>query len=235
MARTTLLERFAVPLSGVSAATFAALSALRRARVFHPVGRAFSGVLTFTEAARRWLPRELTNPLRHDVIVRFSRGSGVPEPLPDVLGMAVKIESAYDDGRDQDWLFVTSGRNPVARHTLIPTQDFLARPYSTVLPYRIDGQLVTFGADAIDPGEAKSFDQLAELVTRGLSFDFTVAVQGKAHIPIGTLEVDGSWEGDDQPLRFNPWNSSRELEPAGALNELRRSAYRASQRTRPDA
>src|SRR5687767_2626967 len=132
----SLLERAARPLRGLSAGTFATLSGLRGHRVFHPFGEAFEADLTFERSADRWLPDVLARPRRHDAIVRFSRAVGLPDRMPDLLGMAVKIPGLYGEGYDQDWLMVTSGTDTVTRHLLIPAFDLLGRPYSTVLPYR---------------------------------------------------------------------------------------------------
>jgi hypothetical protein len=41
-------------------------------------------------------------------VVRFSRAGGLPEPLPDALGVAVRLPGAYGPGRDQDLLVTSS-------------------------------------------------------------------------------------------------------------------------------
>lgn len=235
MTSPSLLERVARPFRGVSAGIFATLSGLRGHRVFHPYGEAFTANVVFERSADRWLPDVLARPRRHDAIVRFSRGAGLPHPLPDVLGMAIKISGLYGEGYDQDWLLVTSGSDAVSRHLLIPSLDVLARPYSTVLPYRRPSGLVTFGATAEPGARARSIDRLRELVdTSGVGFGFTIAPEGEDHIRIGRIELLNEAPVSGQLLRFNPWNTSSELRPAGALNELRRDTYLASQRARRD-
>lgn len=232
----TLIERAAMPVTGLSAGVFAVLSALRRKRVFHPIGVAFTGRLRFNEAAEGWLPEALTDPKEHDVVTRFSRGAGLPGPLPDVLGISIKIPGVCADGGDQDWLLASSGHDPITRHALIPSFDFLSRPYSTVLPYQCAGRLVTFGAFPLDSRSARTFDDLNALVRDDqVSFDFTIASQGERHLTIGTLELSQPETAEvSRRLRFNPWNSCQGLRPAGALNQLRRDAYTASQTARPD-
>lgn len=235
MISPSLLERAARPFRGISAGVFATLSGLRGHRVFHPFGEAFTANLVLERKADRWLPEVLARPRRHDAIVRFSRGAGIPDPLPDVLGMAIKLPGLYGEGYDQDWLLVSSGADPVTRHLLIPTLDVLGRPYSTVLPYRRPGGLVTFGAVA-EPGKrARSIDRLRDVVkSEGVTFEFTIAPEGQDHVRIGRVELLSQAVGFPERLRFNPWNTSSELRPAGALNELRRDTYLASQRARPD-
>src|SRR3954463_12623032 len=74
-----------------SAATFAGLSALRRRRGFHAYGASFTGTFNVDEArhAARFGATLLDTTGARECIVRFSRGAGLPEPLPDILGMAV--------------------------------------------------------------------------------------------------------------------------------------------------
>ncbi|MFP5353381.1 MAG: hypothetical protein ACLGIB_12570 [Actinomycetota bacterium] len=232
----SLLERAARPFRGLSAATFAGLSRLRGHRVFHPYGESFDATLTFERNADRWLPDVLARPRRHDAIVRFSRAVGLPEPLPDIIGMAIKLPDLYGTGWDQDWLLVTSGADPVSRHLLLPTLDLLGRPYSTILPYRRPGGSVTFGARATNGVRARSLDQLVAAVQGGrVEFAFTIAPEGGDHVRLGGLLLTGVSATPERPLRFNPWNTSSELRPAGALNDLRRETYKASQRARPDS
>jgi hypothetical protein len=221
-----LFEAAAAPLSTVSAALFAALSAVRRKRVFHPRGDTYEGTATFR-------PSTLGEPFdgSHRALVRLSRGAGLPRVLPDLFGLAVKIP---DIG--QDLLFATSGRGTVTRHTLLPARGFFRLPYSSVLPYELDGRLVVLGAIA-DPAlrseAAAHTDELAPYVASGrLRFDLTLAGVG-AREPevVGVLVVDRVHDGD---VSFNPWSSHPRLRPAGGLNRLRRESYESSQEARPN-
>lgn len=127
-----MIERLVLPVTGLSASTFAALSALRKKRIFHPVGVAYLGTIQL------FAPKEL--PLAngtHRVIARFSRGAGTPEPLPDVLGFAFKILNSEEG--DQDFLLASSGRAPGARNLLLPSTSFFRATYSSVLPYSVLG------------------------------------------------------------------------------------------------
>lgn len=237
MGPRSLLERAAMPLRGVSAGLFASLSRLRGHRVFHPYGEAFDATITFNRRAVRWLPDVVVTPRTHPAIVRFSRGLGLPEALPDVYGLAVKIPGLYGGGGwDQDWLMVTSGTDVLGRHLLIPTLDMFSRPYSTVLPYRQRrGGLVTFGARLKGRHKARSVTELRRLVGQDLvELEFTAAPERSDQVVIGTIRLTDVTVTPDQVLRFNPWNTSSELKPAGALNELRRDTYKASQRARSD-
>src|SRR4029450_7999147 len=44
----------------------------------------------------------------HQALLRFSRGAGLPEPLPDALGVAIKLPDAHGPGVDQDLLLTSS-------------------------------------------------------------------------------------------------------------------------------
>lgn len=203
---------------GAAAGLFGLLSALRRKRVFHPVGSAHEATVTFDAGGP--LDAELfgrTEP--QPAVVRLSRGIGLPESWPDVLGLAVKVPDAYGDGRHQDFLFATSGRSPGARHLLVPTTDVRRRPYSTLLFFRIGDELVVLGAFP-EEGEPLRFRLAAARATGDW-------------MPLGWIEV-----GDELPaevseeLRFNPANTGGGISPAGPLNRLRGPAYRGSQRAR---
>ena len=167
----------------------------------------------------------------HEVTIRFSRGAGLPEPVPDLYGIAIK----FTDPR-QDLLFATSGRGTVTRHALLPTTGLFRLPYSSVLPYRLHGELVTLGAEA-DPALVSSKAQRLRdlghhIALNRLRFDLTIAAVGdKRTHRFGTLIVDSERVGD---VSFNPWNTHADLQPAGGLNRLRRKSYESSQAARPE-
>lgn len=136
-----MIQRLALPLTGLSALTFAALSALRRKRIFHPIGVAYFGTIQLFAPKGLPLPKGT-----HPVIARFSRGAGAPEPLPDVLGFAIKVMSGNE--REQDLLLASSGSAPGTRNLLLPAKSFFRATYSSVLAYSARGERVLFGARA---------------------------------------------------------------------------------------
>lgn len=218
-------------LTGFSAGTFAVLSALRRNRVFHPVGEAFVGSIDIWASTELHLPNG-TRP----VLVRFSRGAGLPEPVPDVLGLAIKIPATPHTG-EQDLLLASSGRGPGARNLLIPTRSFFRCTYSSVLPYRDNGDQVLFGARADAPLRARKgdFGDLEAAAEKGvLRFAILAADLTSDWEEVGRLFVGNHCDQEvSRSLRFNPWHTDPGLRPAGALNTMRRSAYPASQDARP--
>ena len=236
----TAWERAAVPLNGVMAALFGSLSAVRRKRVFHPDGVAYRGTLTF-------LPTEMLDPLiafaggvTSDAIVRFSRGVGLPQNLPDVLGVAVKLPGLGGPGRDVDFLMVTSGEGAIMQNVLLPAWGYFRNDYSTVLPYRSpDGtEHVLLGArpDADLAGRAdQTFQDVADAVAAAhVRFDVTTARVGAKWKKTGSLVVNAKLDQETAAsLRFTPWNAHPRLVPAGPFNTWRKSAYEKSQAARP--
>lgn len=221
-----MFEAAAAPLSGASAAVFAGLSAARRKRIFHPRGVTFEGTATFHPGTP--LPFEGAE----RALVRMSRAAGFPQGVPDLFGLAVKLPEA-----GQDLLLVTSGEDAVTRHLLVPATGFFRRPYSTVLPYELRGELIVLGArpdPLLAPLPRQDMDDLGPLVAAGrLRFDLTWGRAGTGDVQtFGTLVVDRSHDGD---VAFNPFNSHPSLKPAGGLNRLRRESYERSQKARPDA
>lgn len=222
------------PLAGATASIFRGLSALRGKRIFHPRGVGFAATLTPLHPAPRGVGL-LADPIPRPAIVRLSRSAGLPEPLPDALGLALRIPDAYGAGCHQDLLLVTSGARSPAHHLLLPARGFLGGWYSSLLPYRVGGSLALIGAraegDITFPGPG-----LAELRRRrfaGLRFRLALTSLGGAWEHVATLDIQERLPDEEvEALRFDPANTGGGLELAGLLNRIRRPAYRASQQGR---
>ena len=219
----------------LAAVVFGLASAARRARIFHPDGVAFAATLDVDGSS-------LGAPLldvrgRHDAVVRLSRGVGVPEPLPDILGLAVRVNDAHGPGADQDLLLVTSGSALVLRHTFAPVRSFDAGRWSSVLPYRVGGRTVLFGARPVRTagGPTTRLRQLREeLASARLRFALDVAEVTGPWQRFATLEIGAELPPRrSEGLRFNPANTGGGIQPVGVLQTLRRLAYRGSQAGRP--
>lgn len=128
-------------------AMLAAIAGLRRGKAVHPDGVVYEGWLVVPGAPDA--PREaqlLAEPAEHRALVRFSRSVGVPRPLPDLLGMSIRVPDAYGDGLHQDLLLVTSADYPVLHHIFLPATDAQQRPYTSSLPYRAGADRFLVGA-----------------------------------------------------------------------------------------
>src|SRR5688572_2465412 len=92
----------------VAGAVFGTASFVRRARTFHPDGRAFQATVDVVGDRSPGGDQGFGAGGRRRAIVRLSRGAGTPEPLPDFLGLAVRILDAHGVGSHQDVLLVSS-------------------------------------------------------------------------------------------------------------------------------
>lgn len=191
---------------------FWGLSKARTKRIFHPVGEVYEARLTGTRPP-------LDGVMSDRALLRFSKGAGTPGRLPDVYGLAVKLVDAWGPDADQDLLMVTSGEGPLTRHTLVPTTRPLSMRFSSVLPYRVQGRLATFGARI-----ASSASELC-----GATMSLDLAAGSGAWQPVATIAVGDPFTGD---VAFDPWNSSARMVPAGPLNAWRRAAYQGSREGR---
>jgi hypothetical protein len=165
----------------------------------------------------------LLPPGTFDVRLRCSRIFGLPDPVPDVLGLAVKVVDASGDGDDQDLLLCSSWGRPMARQIATPTSSFLSQTYSSLLPYLIRGHLILFGALTPNPPVHDGGTALAEFdvaaATGSLVIDLRIAGLISAWRTIGRLEVgDAMDEEDADQLRYNPWRAvvSRYCLPSAA-------------------
>ena len=120
----------------VVAAGFYALAVLRRRRSLHPTAIGYQGWLQVPNerSARRGVPLFQAG-ATHPALLRFSRGAGLPEPLPDALGVAIKLPDAHGPGVDQDLLLTSSTDRPLLRRLLFPATSFVRGAFSTAPPY----------------------------------------------------------------------------------------------------
>jgi hypothetical protein len=218
-------------------AVLAAVSALRRAKPVHPHGESF--LAAFAVAAEPSAPpaaRLLRTPGEHRAVVRFSRSLGLPRPLPDLLGMSIRVLDAYGAGCHQDLLLVSSGHHPLLHHVFLPASDMQQRPYTSALPYRIAERLFVVGAlpDPRSPrpaGEDEFVRLRAAAATGELRFRIALAPVGRRFRPVAELRIGSPLSGAVEGLRYSPWNTGGGLQPAGVLNQMRRYAYPMSQAT----
>ena len=84
------LARVAGRLVGVP---LAGLARLRSGKPMHPRGAVFSGVLERhgSGSGDGWGVPWLDTAATEDAVVRLSRGAGLPAPLPDLLGLALRL------------------------------------------------------------------------------------------------------------------------------------------------
>ena len=226
-------------VEAVTGAFWGALSRMRGARFFHPDGVAYTATLTVARARREYTGVPLLERRRdYPAIVRFSRATGVPEPLPDILGIAISITDLYGRGRHQDFLLASSAGAPVARHALLPApHGFFGNSFSSILAYRIGPKIRIVGAEPASEPERYRRGALAQLVDtaeRGdLTYNLTLAPLAGRGEAVAKLVV-GERLSDElaERIAFTPWNTGDAIRPVGPFMGLRRAAYRGSQRGR---
>ena len=199
---TTLrdLPRAAVA-TGLGAAT-----ALRGARVFHPRGRTHEATV-IAHGGLGTGARLLDEPARHEGVVRLSRGIGLPAPLPDVEGLALRLPGLGAGGAPLDLLI-----NSAWRYAFVPS--VLAPTWSAVLPHRTgSGRLVLLGARPQDGG-----------------FDLLVAGPLSRWRSWGRLALGAVVDGEG--LAFAPTVGADDLAHTGLLRTVRAWSYTASQAAR---
>lgn len=152
-------------------------------------------------------------------LVRISRGLGLPERMPDVLGCAIRVPDAYGPGAHQDFALASSHRARGARHALVPALDSRRAFYSSLLPYR-------FGAETVIVG--------AVLGPRSVELCVAAPLGPWRSIAAVSLDAEAPVE-EARALRFNVLNSGGGITPLGRLNALRDPAYRGSQAASPGA
>ena len=226
-----------------TAAGFYALAALRRRRSLHPTGVGYHGQLVVGDGPGRPGVPLLRPDAAYPALLRFSRGAGLPEPLPDALGVAVKLPDAHGPGADQDLLLTSSTSRPLLRRLLFPARSFVRGAFSTALPYDLGGERVVVllvpaptGRGRSPGGVDRSGGAMAELraaAAAGLGFELRTAGTLGPSQRLATLTVGQPLPAEQtQALRFNPWTTGPGIRPSGWLNLLRDAAYRASQRGR---
>ncbi len=219
-----------------SALTFAALSALRGRRSLHPLGAAFAATVE-VRGASCGVPL-LDQACRRPAIVRLSRAVGIPEPWPDVFGLAIRILDAHGPGMDQDLLVSTSAEPPGLRHLVVPARGHAAGFYSSILRLQVGGGRLLVGARARgDPGGSglPRMDDVASASAEGrLSFEVVVADRSGPWRPVADVTLGRRLDAaESEALSFNPFRGGGGIRPVGAFNALRRRSYRASQAARP--
>ena len=205
----------AVPLGGVAR--------WRGGRAMHPRGAVFDAVLERSGAVPPlgvpWLDEAGSGP----VVVRLSRGAGLPAPLPDVLGLAIRLG---DDAAPVDLLLSSSGRGPWSRLVPIPRVEAEV-PYGSIMAYSSAVGPIRIAALPETSGVASDPGPVAEAAAAGeLAFTVAAAVGRGPWHPFGRLRSTGRRESLDPGVRFDAVrNPPPGLVPDGPMARFRAPAY----------
>lgn len=138
------------------------------------------------------------------VLVRVSRSVGLPAPLPDIYGVAVRLPH---DSSPADLLLATTGRGPVGRYLLQPRQ----QPNvfcSTLFPYRTDRSPVLLAAVPRSPRRRLPADPAAlvdAVRDEPWRLDLAAATPRGLWRRFATLEITGPAADESDPaMSFDP-------------------------------
>jgi hypothetical protein len=205
---------------GVLHAAFAALGRIRPTeKPLHPRGAVLPATVHRYGATVGFGVPWLDEPGTDRAVVRFSRGAGLPEFLPDVLGIAIRLEAEPP----ADLLLATTGRGVVGRFLLVPRRAAavsLGSTYGTLQPYRSPTGPVVLSATP---------DRDGDRLTLALS---AARPAGSWH-GFGSVVVDTAADPRDEPISFDPiLNVLPGLENYPWVARTREGAYRAARRSR---
>jgi hypothetical protein len=172
----------------VLGALFGAVALVRRTKPLHPQGSVGEGTLDVTFPQPELGVPLLAGEGRHRCTVRWSRAIGLPSPLPDFEGLAIR----FDDPK-ADLLFASTGTGAVTRFVLVPRLAGTHGPQTTLLPVASPSGSVMFRVTPLV--------QTAPTDGPPVRFELAVAHAGSDWSPVGMLDV--RW-GVDRPLRFDP-------------------------------
>ena len=218
------LAKAGLRAAGLAAYGFGATCSVLRGgrRAFHPAGCCFRATLHVH--GHEPLAGGLLPAGRHHAYLRLSRGAGLPERWPDILGLALRVELGPD--RRLDLLFNSSADGRVGKYLMIPARRFYERTYSTILGYDVYDRHILVG---LVPPEGDRGPSLTELRRSwnldGAVFGVVVAPRDGDWRPAGRLVVGDPYPEGEETLVFDPWNVPEPARPGGFFNALRKSAY----------
>lgn len=241
----TLPVRLAGRAAGAGLGAVSAVGTLvRHNRPLHPKGALLAATVRRHGAPVPWGVPWLDQPGQDEALVRVSRAIGLPAPLPDVLGLALRVPvpgpgSDLDAAQPPvaDLLFATTGLGAVGRFLLAPRRELAASPLSTLLPYRSPRGLVVLAVTPADPGRPlpRDPDELAAVAaTEPVELVLEAAAPTGPWRAFGLLLLMGPADASvDPPSAFDPVRRPLPgLEVPTALARLREPAYALAQRLR---
>ncbi|MFC3983004.1 hypothetical protein [Streptosporangium jomthongense] len=213
---------------------------LRHGRPLHPDGLVLHAALRLRGVSPQMGAAFLDEPMTLTGVARLSRAAGLPPPLPDILGLAVRWSAAGlpgDTGEGVcDLLLATTGHTVLGRRALRPTRRWAPGMYGSLLSFALDGRnrKVLLGAVARSSWASwADLDELALAVEREpLVLDLVVAHPLTPWRRFGLLELTGPPLPDSAaPMRFDPARHPIPgLPPAGVMQRVRGPVYAAAQR-----
>ncbi len=209
----------------MAAVPLGSLARRRSGKPMHPRGVVLDAVLERTGAVPDWGVPWLTGPARDRAVVRLSRGAGLPAPLPDVLGLAVRLPGG---DRPVDLLLSSAGRGRWTRFLPVPRVD-AGVPYSSIMGYRSVAGTLRLAAVPERPERLGSDPGPVAAGAPGAVFRLLVARGSGEWVPFARLELSGRAGELDPDVRFDAVrNPPPGLLADGAMARFRAPAYAAA-------
>jgi hypothetical protein len=199
----------------------------------HPRGAVFDAVLERHGSPAfegvPWLEATATD----SAVVRLSRGAGLPAPLPDLLGMAVRLAGP---GGPVDLLLTSTGRSALGRLLPVPRRDSAA-VYSSIMAYRSDAGSVRLAALPEDHGVPSDPGPLAGAVARDDLLFVLAAARGlRPWQPFARLTLTRPVPQLDPDVRFDAvQHPPPGLVPDGPMARFRAPAYARARAARTES
>jgi hypothetical protein len=217
-------------IGDVLAVPLGALARRRSGKPMHPRGAVFDAVLERSGAKPPWWIPWLDESAEQPVVVRLSRGEGLPAPVPDLLGLAVRVPGA--DG-PIDLLLSSAGLGVLTRFVPALRRD-AACGYSSIMGYRSDAGTIHLAAvpeRATAPSEPS--EQARDVAARGMRFTLAAASGLRPWRPFARLTLTAPAEPLDPDVQFDAvLHPPPGLVADGPLARLRAPAYAAARNAR---
>jgi hypothetical protein len=209
----------AVPLGGIAR--------WRGGKPMHPRGAVFDAVLERQGGVDPWGVPWLDARSTDAAVVRLSRGAGLPAPLPDLLGIAIRLPGGIPGSEAPiDFLLSSTGRGTLTRLVPVPRRD-TAAVYCSIMGYRSDAGSLRLAAFPEADDVPSDPQPLAEAVSRdGLRFTLAAARGLGPWRPFATLSLREPLPSLDPAIRFDAvQNPPPGLVADGPMARFRAPAY----------
>lgn len=188
------------PASALVTNVFDVLARVRHARVFHPNGIPLAGRFRAVPAYE-----PLFGSGDRAVIGRLSKGTGLPDGVPDVLGLAIRILDRDDN--PWDFALATTGQGNLTRFAITVARGWKSARYGTLLPYRLGdaGLAWIFAEPTPDQPDTPSLGAMEEHLREHLAlFELKAAGFGSAPGTFGELSLRTAEPGEYRTDFFDP-------------------------------
>lgn len=198
------LEQLSTTAGRGFALLFRGIKTLRPQRPIHPEGVSLTGPLEKFPPGRRSGISWLDTPGTSQVQARLSRSIGLPGPLPDIVGLALRIPA---EPGSFDVLLASTGSSRASRFILTPHRFASEAAFTTIMPYQGSRGPVLLAARPLDsslrlPAKTEAFRQALGNGAWALGLYHATPLGPWARFATMSLSIDPTQQDTDQ--RFDP-------------------------------